>query len=135
MTAKARISIITLAVSDVDRSIRFYQRALGFEIGTVKGSVTYFDTGSTWLAVFPREPLAGYANVSPEGGGFSGVTLARNVDSREEVDALMARAEDAGAEIVKAAADVGWGGYTGWFRDPDGHLWEVVWNPRPFIGK
>jgi catechol 2,3-dioxygenase-like lactoylglutathione lyase family enzyme len=131
----AGISVITLGVSDVDASIRFYRDGLGFAVGAVKGSVTYFDTGGTWLALFPRDALARYANVSAEGEGFTGVTLSRNADTREAVDALMAKAKSAGAEIVSPAAEVGWGGYTGWFRDPDGHLWEVVWNPRPFVGK
>jgi catechol 2,3-dioxygenase-like lactoylglutathione lyase family enzyme len=131
----AVISVVTLGVSDVDAAIRFYRDGLGFSVGAVKGSVTYFDTGGTWLAVFPRDALARYANVSADGAGFSGVTLSRNVDTRESVDALMAKAKSAGAEIVNPAAEIGWGGYTGWFRDPDGHLWEVVWNPRPFVGK
>jgi catechol 2,3-dioxygenase-like lactoylglutathione lyase family enzyme len=131
----AGISVITLGVSDVDAATRFYRDGLGFSVGAVKGDVTYFDTGSTWLAVFPRRALARYANVSADGEGFSGVTLSRNVDTREAVDALMEKALAAGAEIVSPAAEVGWGGYTGWFRDPDGHLWEVVWNPRPFVGK
>ena len=131
----AGISVITLGVSDVDAATRFYRDGLGFSIGAVKGNVTYFDTGSTWMAVFPRDALARYANVPAEGAGFSGVTLSRNVDTRETVDDFMAKAKAAGAEIVTPAAEVGWGGYTGWFRDPDGHLWEVVWNPRPFMRK
>lgn len=132
MTDRPRISVITLGVSDVDASIRFYRDVLGFEIGAVKGKVTYFDTGTTWLAVYPRGALAKYAGVAAEGKGFSGVTLARNVATPEEVDTIMERARAGGADIVKPAAEVGWGGYTGWFRDPDAHLWEVVWNPRPF---
>jgi catechol 2,3-dioxygenase-like lactoylglutathione lyase family enzyme len=86
----AGISVITLGVSDVDASIRFYRDGLGFAVGAVKGSVTYFDTGGTWLALFPRDALARYANVSAEGEGFTGVTLSRNADTREAVDALMA---------------------------------------------
>ncbi len=130
-----RISVITLGVKDLASASRFYGKGLGLEIGSVKGGVTYFDTGGTWLAIFPREALAQYAGVSSEGEGFSGVTLSINVDTRDGVDDLLDRARSAGAEIVKAGGDVGWGGYTGWFRDPFDHLWEVVWNPRPFLGK
>ncbi len=128
------ISVITLGVDDVDTASRFYVEGLGMKTGSVKGGVTYFDTGGTWLAVFPRRALARYAGVSAEGEGFSGVTLSINVDSRDAVDALLKRASRSGAAVVKAAGDVSWGGYTGWIRDPYGHLWEVVWNPRPFIG-
>lgn len=130
-----RISVITVGVDDIVHAMRFYNEGLGMETGSVKGGVTYFDTGGTWLAVFPREALARYAGVSPEGEGFSGVTMSINVDNREAVDDLLGRARAAGAELVKAAAEVGWGGRTGWIRDPFGHLWEVVWNPRPFIGR
>lgn len=130
-----RISVITLAVDDVAAAERFYREGLGMETGCVKGGVTYFDTGETWLAVFPRGALARYAGVSAEGAGFSGVTLSINVDTREAVDDYLDRARGTGAKIVKSAGDVGWGGYTGWFRDPFGHLWEVVWNPRPFVGR
>ena len=129
------ISVITLGVSDVGAAIRFYRDGLGFSIGTVKGDITYFDTGHTWLAVFPGHALARYAHVSPDGEGFSGITLSLNVDSCEAVDALMEKALAAGAQLVSPAAKAGWGGYTGWFRDLDGHLWEVLWNPRPFVGK
>ncbi|HSS65462.1 MAG TPA: VOC family protein [Gammaproteobacteria bacterium] len=129
------ISVITLGVHDLPAAASFYSEGLGFETGSVKGGVTYFDTGGTWLAIFPREALARYAGVSAEGEGFSAVTLSINVDSRDAVDDLLARARSKGAEIVKGAGEVGWGGYTGWLRDPFGHLWEVVWNPRPFVGK
>lgn len=128
------ISVITLGVDDVDTAARFYREGLGLKTGSVKGGVTYFDTGGTWLALFPRDALARYAGVSSQGEGFSGVTLSVNVDSRAAVDALIERAVSAGAEAIKSAGEVGWGGYTGWIRDPYGHLWEVVWNPRPFIG-
>ena len=130
-----RISVITLGVDDVDTAARFYHEGLGMKTGSVKGGVTYLDTGGTWLALFPRDALARYAGVSPQGDGFTGVTLSINVDSRDAVDDLIERAVSAGAEAIKTAGEVGWGGYTGWFRDPFGHLWEVVWNPRPFIGR
>lgn len=128
-----RISVITLGVDDVETAARFYGQGLGMKTGSVKGGVTYFDTGGTWLAIFPRDALARYAGISSRGEGFSGVTLAINLDSRDAVDKLIERALNAGAEAIKPAGEVGWGGYSGWFRDPYGHLWEVVWNPRPFI--
>lgn len=130
-----RITVITLGVADAGEALDFYRDGLGFRIGAVKGDITYLDTGGTWLCVYPRKKLARYAGVSPEGEGFSGVTLSSNVESRQAVDDMLARAAAAGAEIVRPPAQAGWGGYTGWFRDPDGHLWEVVWNPRPFVGR
>jgi predicted lactoylglutathione lyase len=130
-----RISVITLGVDNVVAAARFYSEGLGFKTASVKDGVRYFDTGGTWLAIFPRDALARYAGVSANGDGFSGVTLSINVESRDRVDRLIERARGAGAEVVKGAGDVGWGGYTGWIRDPCGHLWEMVWNPRPFIGR
>lgn len=127
------ISVVTLAVSDMQRSVRFYRDGLGLEMRDDKPPVIYFELRGTWLALFPREKLAGYANVSSEGEGFAGVTLSCNVDSREAVDRTLEAAERAGAEVVNPPHTVGWGGYTAWFTDPDGHLWEIVHNPRPFI--
>jgi catechol 2,3-dioxygenase-like lactoylglutathione lyase family enzyme len=127
------ISVITLAVSDLKRATRFYRDGLGLPMRDDKPPVVYFQLRGTWLALFPREALAGYANVPADGQGFGGVTLSCNVDSREEVDDTVSAAEQAGASVVNPPREVGWGGYTGWFRDPDGHLWEIVWNPRPFI--
>jgi predicted lactoylglutathione lyase len=129
------ISVVTLGVNDLAAAAHFYGEGLGFKTASVKGGVTYFDTGGTWLAIFPRAALARYAGVSAEGEGFSGVTLSINLETRDDVDKLLERARSVGAEIVKAAGEVGWGGYTGWIRDPCGHLWEMVWNPRPFVGK
>jgi len=130
---KPRISVITLAVSDLDRATRFYRDGLGLAIRDDKPPVVYFELEGTWLALFPREALASYANVASAGDGFGGITLSSNVDSIEEVDRTMNAAEQAGATIVNPAREVGWGGYTGWFKDLDGHLWEIVYNPRPFI--
>lgn len=128
-----RISVITLGVADMDRATRFYRDGLGLPVRDDKPPVVYFALRGTWLALFPRDGLAGYAGVPAEGGGFGGITLSCNVDTREDVDATLAAAERAGATIVNPAHDAGWGGYTGWFEDPDGYLWEVVWNPRPFV--
>ncbi len=128
-----RISVITLGVSDMEQSIRFYRDGLGLPMRDDKPPVAYFQLQGTWLALFPSDSLARYANVGPEGHGFTRVTLSCNVPSRQEVDHTLDEAERAGATIVKPPADFSWGGYGGWFADPDGHLWEIVWNPRPFI--
>ncbi len=127
------ISVITLAVADIERATRFYRDGLGLPIRDDKPPVVYFQLRGTWLALFPREALAGYANVEPDGQGFTGITLSCNVACREEVDQVMGAAERAGASVVNPPREVGWGGYTGWFSDPDDHLWEIVWNPRTFI--
>jgi catechol 2,3-dioxygenase-like lactoylglutathione lyase family enzyme len=128
-----QISVITLGVSDMERSIRFYRDGLGLPMRDDKPPVAYFQLHGTWLALFPRDNLARYAHVSPEGNGFTGVTLSCNVTSRQEVGQTIEQAETAGATVVRPPAEVGWGGYAGWFADPDGYLWEIVWNPRPFI--
>ena len=127
------ISVITLAVSDLERATRFYRDGLGLALRDDKPPVVYFELRGTWLALFPRESLASYANVPAGGQGFGGITLSCNVPSREEVDETIGAAEQAGATVVNPPHEVGWGGYTGWFTDLDGHLWEIVYNPRPFI--
>ncbi len=127
------ISVITLGVSDMERSIRFYRDGLGLPMRDDKPPVVYFQLHGTWLALFPRHSLAHYAHVSPDGYGFTGVTLSCNVGSRQDVDRTMTQAVAAGATVVRSSTELGWGGYAGWFADPDGHLWEVVWNPRPFM--
>ena len=128
-----RISVITLAVDDLERATRFYRDGLGLPIRDDKPPVVYFALRGTWLALFPRQALARYANIEAEGTGFAGVTLSCNVASRDEVDETTRAAEQAGATILNPPHEVGWGGYTAWFQDPDGHLWEIVWNPKPFI--
>ena len=92
-------------------------------------SIAFFKCRGTWLALYPREALAADAGVPTDGSGFSGVTLAHNVPTREEVDALLDVAVGAGATLVKPAQDTFWGGYSGYFADPEGYLWEVAWNP------
>jgi len=126
-----RVSLITLGVSDLERSIAFYRDGLGLPQREGPPSIAFFDLrGGAWLSLYPREALAEDATVPAEGSGFRGITLAHNVRSREEADAVMAEALAAGATLVKPAQDVFWGGYSGYFADPDGHLWEVAWNPN-----
>ncbi|GAB3607499.1 VOC family protein [Conyzicola nivalis] len=130
-----RISIITLGVTDLARSHRFYADGLGLPTTrTPSDGIVFFQTQGTTLALFPYAELA--ADIGPEYAGprakFSGITLAHNVRTREEVDAVLAAAASAGAVIVKAADDTDWGGYSGYFADPDGYLWEVAWGAFPF---
>ncbi len=126
-----RISIITLGVSDLARSIAFYRDGLGLPLRD-EGSdaIAFFETKGTWLALFPREALAADAKVDEAGSGFPAFTLAHNVRSKEEVDALLKHAEGCGATITKQPQDTDWGGHSGYFKDPDGFLWEVAWNPH-----
>ena len=125
-----RVSFITLGISNLERSIKFYRDGLGFPLSSAsKGDVAFFKTGGAVLALYPSEKLAEDAHVPADGSGFRGVTLAHNVRSREEVSQVLALAEAAGGKITKPAQDTFWGGHGGYFADPDGHLWEVVWNP------
>jgi catechol 2,3-dioxygenase-like lactoylglutathione lyase family enzyme len=127
---ESRISFITLGVSDFQRSVTFYRDGLGFPLSQAsKDDVAFFRTGGIVLALYPFDKLAEDAHVPGEGSGFRGVTLAHNVRSREEVGEVLALAAGAGATITKPAQDTFWGGHGGYFADPDGHLWEVVWNP------
>ncbi|GAB3021226.1 VOC family protein [Natronobiforma cellulositropha] len=126
------VSIVTLGVSDLERSIAFYRDGLSLPLRErdPDDDIAFFTLSGTWLALYPWDALAEDATVSPTGDGFSGVTIAHNTDSRDEVDAVLAEAEAAGATIEKPAQDVFWGGYSGYFADPDGHLWEVAWDPH-----
>jgi Lactoylglutathione lyase and related lyases len=127
---EARLSIITLGVKDLAVSRSFYEKGLGWPLasGSEEG-IAFFQLGGLRLALYPHDLLAEDADVSPEGCGFRGFTLAQNVRSKEEVTVVLAAAEKAGAKIVKPARDVFWGGHSGYFSDPDGYLWEVAWNP------
>ena len=128
-----RLSIVTLGVSDLERSKRFYRDGLGLPLREDSPSIAFFETGGTWLGLFPRAELAGDAAVPDDGHGFRGFTIAHNVRTREEVQQVLAEAEAAGATITKAAEDTVWGGHSGYFADPDGFLWEVAWNPHFWI--
>lgn len=124
-----RISIVTLGVGDLNRSREFYER-LGWHRSMAKTEgIVFFQAGGMALALFPRHELAKDANIAPEGEGFSGISLAYNARTREEVDAVLAEVEAAGAKLLKPAHEAFWGGYSGYFSDSDGFLWEVGWNP------
>lgn len=126
-----RVSLITLGVHDLDRARRFYEQGLGWQPSSASvDDVVFFQlAGGLVLALYPREELAKDARLPAEGSGFSGITLAHNVPERELVDATLAQAAAVGATIVKPAEDAFWGGRSGYFADPEGHLWEVAWNP------
>ena len=127
---KPSISIICLGVTDLERSVRFYRDGLGFPTTYKSGEgVAFFQLTGTWLELFPSDALAEDACLPPERARFDGVTLAQNVPSKTEADAIIAQALAAGASLLKPAADTFWGGYSGYFADPDGHAWEVAWNP------
>lgn len=124
-----RISLVTLGVADLDRSRAFYER-LGWRrsVANAEG-VAFFQAGGMVLSLYPRVELAKDAKLPAAGEGFGGIALAYNARTREEVDAVLAEAVAAGATLLKAAKDAFWGGYSGYFADPDGFPWEVAWNP------
>lgn len=126
-----RITFVALGVSDLKRSTSFYKDGLHLPLRQESNDeITFFDMNGIWLSLYPKDLLAADANVPPEGSGFSGVTLAHNVRTREAVDAGLSEAEAAGAKITKPAEDTSWGGYSGYFADLDGYLWEIAWNPH-----
>ncbi len=128
--------MITLGVDDLERAVTFYRDGLGLPTEGIvgeqfeHGAVAFFDLeGGTRLALWPRRSIAHDTGLSESAPSATEVTMGHNVGSREAVDAVMKEANQAGARIVKPAQDTFWGGYAGYFLDPDGHLWEVVWNP------
>lgn len=129
---KPKVSLITLGVADLARSLAFYRDGLGLPTENYDpdaGVVFFRMEGNMLLAIWPREELAKDAGISPEGSGFGGFSLAHNVPNKAAVDAVFAEAIAAGAKPLKQPAEAFWGGYTAYFADPDGHLWEVAWNP------
>ncbi|MBB5351467.1 hypothetical protein HNR46_001704 [Haloferula luteola] len=129
-----RISMITLGVRDFDRSVRFYREGLGLPQMDSPPGVAFFTLNGSWLALYGWDALAEDAQMAPHGEGFRGFSLAHNVSTEEEVDALFEKAVGAGATRVKSPQKVFWGGYSGYFADPDGHLWEIAHNPLFWIG-
>lgn len=131
---RPRINMITLGVGDMDRAIRFYADGLGLPRMPFEGGAAFFMLNGSWLSLYPWDTLAEDAVVAPDGTGFRGVTLAHVVSSKEEVRDVLDQAVKSGGRLVKPAQDVFWGGYSGYFADPDGHLWEVAWNPHFWPG-
>ena len=134
---KQRITLITLGVDDLDKSLRFYRDGLGFSTEGIigqefeYGAVVFFELESGLrLALWPRKSLAHDSGLSLGKRSATEFALAHNVSSESEVDAVMNQAKNAGAVIVKPAQATFWGGYAGYFQDPDGHVWEVAWNPQ-----
>ncbi|MFA7350634.1 MAG: VOC family protein [Methylotenera sp.] len=134
---KPRITVITIGVNDLEKSLRFYQEGLGFPTEGIIGKE--FEYGAVVfiqlqdglrLALWPRKSISHDSGLPIKPASSTEMTLGHNVYSKAEVDIVMAQAKSAGAVIVKPAHDTFWGGYSGYFQDPDGHLWEVVWNPQ-----
>ncbi|MFI5272019.1 MAG: VOC family protein [Ktedonobacterales bacterium] len=126
-----RISIITLGVAELERSLRFYRVGLRWPLSSASaGDIAFFRTGGVVLALYPRALLAADAHLAAgASSGFGGITLAHNVTSKDAVDAAIADALAAGGTLLKAAEQADWGGYSGYFADPAGYPWEVAWNP------
>jgi hypothetical protein len=131
---KPRISMITLGVRDLAASIKFYEQGLGFPRMESPPEVAFFTLDGTWLGLYGRDALAEDALVPADGHGFESFSLGHNVHSEAAVDEVMSQAAKAGATVTKKPQKVFWGGYSGYFKDPDGHLWEVAYNPLFWIG-
>lgn len=134
---KPSVTVITLGVDDLEKSLRFYRDGLGFSTEGIVGKE--FDYGAVVfidlqpglrLALWPRASIAHDTGLAAAPPSPTDMTLGHNVSSKSEADAVMAKAASAGAVIIKPAHDTFWGGYAGYFQDPDGHLWEVAWNPQ-----
>lgn len=125
-----RLNIITLGVHKLDKSKNFFEELFEWTPKDEESEkIIFYNMGGWILALYPRELLAEDAQVSSEGNGFSGITLAHNAINKEEVELTLKKAESLGAKIIKPAQEVFWGGYSGYFKDLDGHLWEVAFNP------
>jgi uncharacterized glyoxalase superfamily protein PhnB len=126
-----RLSLVTLGVKDLAQSRRFYEHGLGWSLSSASNAdVVFMQLGGMALALYGKAALAEDAHLPNDGHGFGGITLAYNARTREEVDAVMQIAQQAGGRVLKAPANVFWGGYCGYFADPDGYPWEVAWNPH-----
>jgi catechol 2,3-dioxygenase-like lactoylglutathione lyase family enzyme len=131
VTFEPRVSLITLGVEDLARARAFYETGLGWKASSAsQGDIVFFPLGGLALALYPRSLLAADAGLAEAGQGFRAITLAHNVRAPDEVDSLLVLAHAAGGRIARPARDADWGGRTGYFADPDGHLWEIAWNPN-----
>jgi catechol 2,3-dioxygenase-like lactoylglutathione lyase family enzyme len=126
--------MISLAVKDLQAAVRFYQDGLGLPKMDSPPSVAFFHLNGCWLGLSERESLAGDAGISSAGSGYEGFSLSHNVANESEVDTILNEAIAGGATLVKPAKKADWGGYHGYFMDPDGHLWEIAYNPFVWIG-
>lgn len=133
---KPRITVLTLGVDDLEKSLKFYRDGLGLETQGIvgrefeHGAVVFFDfENGPKLALYPRKSLAHDATLPQTPSSSTEFSIGHNVNSKKEVDTIMAQAKKAGAKIIKPAQKTFWGGYAGYFQDPDGHLWEIAWNP------
>jgi len=125
-----RISLITLGVADLKRAVEFYERVVGWKAAPSPPEIAFFDLNGVVFSLYPHNALAKDMNARvTKSGGYKGFALAHNARSREEVDAIFARLKRNGATIIKEPEAVFWGGYSGYFSDPDGHRWEVAYNP------
>jgi catechol 2,3-dioxygenase-like lactoylglutathione lyase family enzyme len=127
---RQKLTLITLGVNDMDRSIKFYEKGLGWKRSSASlDDLILFPLGGMVLALYPRHLLAEDAGISEQGSGFTGITISYNARSEQEVDGVLKEAEEAGAKIIKPAQKAFWGGYSGYFSDPDGYMIEVAYNP------
>lgn len=127
---RQKLNIITLGVKDLEKSLEFYEKGLNWEKSiSSTDNLVLFPLGGIFLGLYPRKLLAEDATVADDPAGFSGITFAYNAKSEGEVDEIIAEVKNLGAEIVKPPQKVFWGGYSGYFKDPDGHLFEVAFNP------
>lgn len=139
---KPRITVITLGVDDLDKTVDFYKNGLGLKTDGIMGkefefgAVAFFDLeNGLKLAVWPRKSIANDTGVPVQSASSTEMTIGQNLNTKEEVDAGMVKAESAGAKIIKSAAVTFWGGYAGYFQDPDGHIWELVYNPELLVNE
>lgn len=124
-----RVSFVTLGVSNLERSVRFYEKVFCFPRLPSAKSTALFELGRVWLQLYPRESLAADVGVRAESSGFVGITLAHAVDSAKEVDRVMAELEAAGTKVLKSAKAADGDSYCGYVEDPDGFVWEIAYNP------
>lgn len=127
---RQKLNLITLGVENFDKAVDFYEAGLGWKKSSAsQGDIAFFQLGGIVMALYPKKLLAKDAGINEAGNGFSGITIAYNAKSEQEVDHVLQEVERLGAKIIKPAEKVFWGGYSGYFKDLDGYLFEVAYNP------